>query len=135
MRFTGAGPDHIVVARCHGNGAHRQHGLLIEDRGPVHAGVGGLVNAAGGGADIVRGRVARDAGRGTESVPFGANMAPRERGVRRRSDNRSWGGWISGLGRRTLGAGHAACGDSRSDGERRGNTGAEETHEDLRRGT
>ena len=46
IRFAGAGVDHIGIGRRNGDGTDGGDGLLVEDRFPNRAGVGGFPDAA-----------------------------------------------------------------------------------------
>ena len=66
--FAGAYPDHAWVRRRYGDGADGCHRLLVEDRLPAIAGVGGFPDAAGRGTCVVRARVAGDTGDRSDPV-------------------------------------------------------------------
>ena len=92
LALAGARPDHVGVRRGHRQRTDRLDRLAVEDRVPVHAPVGRLVDAARRRAHVVGVWVARDARRRAEAVPLGADVAPFEGGVV------GWGGGLLGLG-------------------------------------
>ena len=60
-RFTRSRPDHFVIGRSHGQRSDGGHGLVVEDRIPCRAAVGGFPNAARCGSHVVGGWIARNA--------------------------------------------------------------------------
>ena len=81
LPFARSRPDNVRIGRRDTQRPDRLHGLIVEDGVPVHAAVGGLVDAARCGADIVGVGVAGDAGGSREAVAFRADVAPLEGGV------------------------------------------------------
>ena len=74
-------PDDVGVGHGHAQRTDRLNRLVVENSVPVHAAVGGLVDAPGGRPEIVGVRVARDAGGRGEAVALGPDVAPLEVGV------------------------------------------------------
>src|SRR5581483_8141692 len=60
--FAGADVDDVGIGRRHGNAADGRDRLLIEERNPGDAGVGGFPDAAGDRAEIIRVGIAGNAG-------------------------------------------------------------------------
>ena len=81
LPLAGPGPDDVGIGQGDPQRADRLHRLVVEDGVPVHPAVGGLVDAPGGGADVVGVGVARQAGGRGEAVALGADVAPLEVGV------------------------------------------------------
>ena len=81
LPLAGPGPDDVGIGQGDPQRADRLHRLVVEDGVPVHPAVGGLVDAPGGGADVVGVGVARQAGRCGEAVALGTDVAPLEVGV------------------------------------------------------
>ena len=82
--FPCAGPHDVGVGRGDGERTDRLHRLVIEDRLPVHAAVGGFPDAARGRPGVVDALVARDAGDRGHAISHGADVAVLELGERGR---------------------------------------------------
>ena len=78
--LAGARPDDLRVGGGDGEGADREHRLVVEDRGPADAAVPAAEDPSGGGAEVVGVRVARDAVDGGDPVPHRADVAPAQGG-------------------------------------------------------
>ena len=80
-RLTRARPHDARVGRRNRQRPDRGDRLIVEDRLPVDAGVGGLDNAARGGARVVDQRVTRHTGHRTHAVAGGADVPPAQLAV------------------------------------------------------
>src|SRR5581483_5446034 len=80
-RFAGAGPDDIRIRRRDSERSNRLGGLAVEDRAPVRAAVGGLVDAARRAAGVIHQRIAGNAGHRRNAVALGADEPPMEAAV------------------------------------------------------
>ena len=98
LPLAGAGPDDVGIGQGHPQRADRLHRLVVEDGVPVNAAVGGLVDAPGGGADVVGVGVAGQTGGRGEAVALGADVAPLEVGVALGSGSLLGGGRRGGRG-------------------------------------
>ena len=81
LPLAGARPDDVGIGHGHAQRTDRLNRLVVEDGVPVHAAVGGLVDAPGGRPEVVGVRVARDAGGRGEAVALGPDVAPLKVGV------------------------------------------------------
>ena len=113
LTLAGTGPDDVGIGRGHPQRADRLHWLVVEDGVPVHAAVGRLVDASGGGAHVVGVGVARQAGGRGEAVAFGPDVAPLEVGVGFGGGSLLGGGRRGGRdqGQQEQEGGHAGCCD------------------------
>ena len=79
-RLAGADPDDVRIRGRDSNRADGRHGLIVEDRGPVGAGVDGLPESAARRACVVDVGVTLHAGHRVRAIPFGPDVAIVERG-------------------------------------------------------
>ena len=83
-RLTRAGPDGIRGAPRHGKRAHGVHFLVVEDRVPMDAAIGGLPETARRCAGVVGVRVADHSGHRRHTIAHRPDVAPAKRGRRGR---------------------------------------------------
>ncbi len=84
--LAGAGPNDGRVRRRHGQCADRVHGLVVEDRLPVQAGVLGLPDPSRGRARVVGESIAGNAGHGRSTVADGTDVSETQLTVMVRGD-------------------------------------------------
>ncbi len=76
LALAGPGPDDVRIGGGDGERPDRLHRLAVEDRRPIGAAVGGLPDAARGGADVIGVGIAGDARGGGEAVALRADGPP-----------------------------------------------------------